>query len=195
MGIMTRSFLRLLVTASAMMMIIAWSSASSVKEDKRKLDVDFPSKCVNDPNFSKGGKKKKKEKDKDKDKDKEKEKDKDKDKDKKKKKKKKKDKDKDKEKETEKEKEMERMLDMEKEGKDCEEYTKKNKNKKCRLKDVKESCPAICKMELCMCMDSEERIKYKKGKYTCKEILDKGLCKKGKLGNKCPISCGVECLN
>merc|ERR1712032_565820 len=99
MGIMTRSFLRLLVTASAMMMIIAWSSASSVKEDKRKLDVDFPSKCVNDPNFSKGGKKKKKEKDKDKDKEKDKEKEKEKEKDKK--KKKKKDKDKDKEKETE----------------------------------------------------------------------------------------------
>jgi len=45
-----------------------------------------------------------------------------------------------------------------------DEYTKKNKNKKCRLKDVKESCPAICKMELCICMDSEDPIKYKKDK-------------------------------
>merc|ERR1712183_323388 len=98
-----------------------------------------PSKCVNDPNFSRGGKKESK--------------------------------------------------------KNCEEYTKKNQNKKCRLKDVKKSCPAICKMELCMCMDSEDPIKFRKEKLTCTEIKGKGLCKKKKLADKCPISCDVECLN
>jgi len=122
------------------------------------------SKCVNDPNFVRGGKKKM-----------------GKDKNKKKRK-------------CEKKNKEGKCEKKEEKGKDCDEFTKKNKDKKCRLKDVKDSCPAICKEELCMCMDRKEPIKYRKEFLTCMEIKDRGLCKKKKLADVCPISCDVECL-
>ena len=101
-----------------------------------------------------------------------------------------------------------------KRGKDCDAYLHKKRDKRCTKKSpgrkgllVADSCPEICKKELCKCQDRTAAIpiKYmgKKHKWTCNKIKKKGWCKKKniskthKLRNVCPVACLNEskCLN
>merc|ERR1719464_1335021 len=93
-------------------------------------------------------------------------------------------------------------------GKDCELFLQKKKSNKCNTfkkgKLVSDSCPAICKEELCTCKDRSKKIKVpvkgKIKKLSCTQIKNKGFCqKKDKnkkmLFNLCPESCVAQCLN
>ena len=101
-----------------------------------------------------------------------------------------------------------------KRGKDCDAYLHKKRDKRCTKKSpgrkgllVADSCPEICKKELCKCQDRTAAIpiKYmgKKHTWTCNKIKKKGWCKKKniskthKLRNVCPVACLNEskCLN
>ena len=99
--------------------------------------------------------------------------------------------------------------------KDCAAFLQTNKHNKCLKKKqtvvVADSCPAICKKQLCKCEDRKKPIqvthrnpttkKKKKHLVTCAQIKNKGWCKKKntsktyKLRDICPVSCGTPCLN
>lgn len=89
--------------------------------------------------------------------------------------------------------------------KNCESYLKTKKSKKCNeFKNgmlVADSCPKICKKELCTCADRKKEIKVKvkgkKKKNSCARIKKNNLCEKkdvnqNVLSNLCPVSCEAE---
>merc|ERR1712183_694590 len=85
---------------------------------------------------------------------------------------------------------------------DCDKYLKNGKNRKCfgeiDGKLVADSCPAICKKELCTCKDREGKftvkILNKSLKLSCTQIAESGLCDLDALSDTCPVSCGAKCL-
>ena len=105
--------------------------------------------------------------------------------------------------------------DFRKNKKDCAAFLRKNTHTKCLRKKntvvVADSCPTICKKQLCQCEDQKKPIrvtyrdpttkKKKKRWVTCKQIKKKRWCKKKstsktyKLHHFCPVSCGTTCLN
>jgi len=85
---------------------------------------------------------------------------------------------------------------------DCDKYLKIGKNRKCSgeidAKLVADSCPEICKKELCTCNDREGKftvkILNKSLKLSCTQIAESRLCDLDALADTCPVSCGAECL-